>query len=211
MPETKRSLDFLSTDELEHIDEQELVNRFQDGDIEAFNTLVLKYQDRIAKLIYKNIRDLETTKDLCQEVFLKAYKALPKFKGDSAFYSWLYRIAMNCCIDYLRQQKRRQTVPYDELNMLQDDSMLICRQPSPSHLVEMEELGQIIQEAVKQLPPKQQRVFKLRYDQMLQMKEIAVEINRSEGTVKTHLYHAHRRLRELLRPYLENRPLEWNA
>ena len=211
MSETNRSLDFMSTDDLENIDEKKLVERFQNGDVEAFNTLVLKYQDRIAKLVYKNIKDIETTKDLCQEVFLKAYKALPKFKGDSAFYSWLYRIAMNCCIDYLRQQKRRQTVPFDELTPGADDFLLISRQPSPSHQVEMAELGEIIQEAVKQLPPKQQRVFKLRYDQMLQMKEIAMVTNRSEGTVKTHLYHAHRRLRELLRPYLENRPLEWNA
>lgn len=211
MSETNRSLDFMSTDDLENIDEKKLVERFQNGDVEAFNTLVLKYQDRIAKLIYKNIKDIETTKDLCQEVFLKAYKALPKFKGDSAFYSWLYRIAMNCCIDYLRQQKRRQTVPFNELTPGPDDFLLISRQPSPSHQVEMAELGKIIQEAVKQLPPKQQRVFKLRYDQMLQMKEIAMVTNRSEGTVKTHLYHAHRRLRKLLRPYLENRPLEWNA
>ncbi len=211
MPETKRSLNFLSADDLENIDEQTYVTRFQNGDIEAFNTLVLKYQDRIAKLIYKNIKDIETTKDLCQEVFLKAYKALPKFKGDSAFYSWLYRIAINCCIDYMRQQNRRQTVLFDDLTPEPDDLLLISKQPSPSDQVEMTELGEIIQEAVKQLPPKQQRVFRLRYDQMLQMKEIAVVTNRSEGTVKTHLYHAHRRLRELLRPYLENRPLEWNA
>jgi RNA polymerase sigma-70 factor (ECF subfamily) len=75
----------------------------------------------------------------------------------------------------------------------------------------MEELGDIISKAVNQLPPKQRHVFKLRYDQKLQIKEIAVLIDRSEGTVKTHLHHAHRRLRELLRPYLENRPLEWNG
>lgn len=211
MSDTKRSLGFLSADELELIDEQELVRRFQEGDIEAFNTLVLKYQDRIAKLIYRNINDIETTKDLCQEVFLKAFKALPKFKGESAFYSWLYRIAMNCCIDFMRQQSRRKTVPFDDLAEGTEELLLISKQPSPSHLVEMKELGSIIQEAVKQLPPKQQRVFKLRYDKRLQMKEIAVLINRSEGTVKTHLYHAHRRLRELLRPYLENRPIEWSA
>lgn len=211
MPETKRSLDFMPADDLENIDEQTYVTRFQNGDVDAFNTLVLKYQDRIAKLIYKNIKDIETTKDLCQEVFLKAYKALPKFKGDSAFYSWLYRIAINCCIDYMRQQNRRQTVLFDDLTSEPDDLLLISKQPSPSDQVEMTELGEIIQEAVKQLPPKQQRVFRLRYDQMLQMKEIAVVTNRSEGTVKTHLYHAHRKLRELLRPYLENRPLEWNT
>ncbi len=211
MPDTKRHLDVLSTDELELIDEQELVIRFQNGDIGAFNTLVLKYQNRIAKLIYRHINDAETTKDLCQEVFLKAFKALPKFKRESAFYSWLYRIAMNCCIDFLRQQSRRKTVAFEELTGGTEELMLISKYPSPSHLIEMEELGDIISKAVNQLPPKQQRVFRLRYDQKLQIKEIAVLINRSEGTVKTHLHHAHRRLRELLRPYLENRPLEWNG
>ncbi len=211
MPDTKRHLDLPSTDELELIDEQELVIRFQNGDISAFNTLVLKYQARIAKLIYRHINDAETTKDLCQEVFLKAFKALPKFKRESAFYSWLYRIAMNCCIDFLRQQSRRKTVAFEELTGGAEELMLVSKSPSPSHLIEMEELGDIISKAVSQLAPKQQRVFKLRYDQKLQIKEIAVRINRSEGTVKTHLHHAHRRLRELLRPYVENRPLEWNG
>ncbi len=211
MPDTKRHMDLPLTDELELIDEQELVIRFQNGDISAFNTLALKYQTRIAKLIYRHINDAETTKDLCQEVFLKAFKALPKFKRESAFYSWLYRIAMNCCIDFLRQQSRRKTVALEELTGGPEELMLISKSPSPSHLIEMEELGEIISKAVSQLAPKQQRVFRLRYDQKLQIKEIAVLINRSEGTVKTHLHHAHRRLRELLRPYIENRPLEWNG
>jgi len=211
MPDTKRHLDLPTADELELIDEQELVIRFQNGDISAFNTLVLKYQNRIAKLIYRHINDAETTKDLCQEVFLKAFKALPKFKRESAFYSWLYRIAMNCCIDFLRQQSRRKTIAFEELTGGPEELKLISKYPSPSHLIEMEELGKVISKAVSQLAPKQQRVFRLRYDQKLQIKEIAVLINRSEGTVKTHLHHAHRRLRELLRPYIENRPLEWDA
>ena len=209
MQETNRNMDLFAADELEKIDDDELVTQFQNGDKSVFNTLVLKYQNRIAKLIYKNTNDAETTKDLCQETFLKAFKSLPKFKRESAFYSWLYRIAMNCCIDYVRQQNRRKTVPYDELTASPEE-ILISKYPSPSHLVEMEELGDIINKAVDQLPTKQQRVFRLRYDQKLQIKEVAVIISRSEGTVKTHLHHAHKRLRELLRPYLENRPLEWH-
>ncbi len=211
MPDTKRHPYLLSTDEIELIDEHDLVTRFQNGDTAAFNTLVLKYQTRIANLIYRHIKDTETTKDLCQDVFLKAYKALPKFKRDSAFYSWLYRIAINCCIDYLRQQNRNKTITFDELTGRPEEMLLISKYPSPSHLVEMEELGDIINKAVQQLPAKQQHVFKLRYDQKLKIKEIAARINRSEGTVKTHLHHAHRRLRELLQPYLDNRPLEWNG
>ncbi len=210
MTETQRNIEMYATEELEQIDDNELIDHFRNGDTNAFNTLVLKYQNRIAKLIYRHTNDAETTKDLCQETFLKAYKSLTKFKGESAFYSWLYRIAMNCCIDYARQQTRRKTVPYDEFTTGTEE-VLISKFPSPSHLVEMEELGDIINKAVDQLPTKQRRVFKLRYEQKMQIKEVAVHINRSEGTVKTHLHHAHKRLRELLRPYLENRPLEWDG
>ena len=211
MPDTKRYPYLLSADEIDLIDEHDLVTRFQNGDTAAFNTLVLKYQTRIANLIYRHIKDTETTKDLCQDVFLKAYKALPKFKRESAFYSWLYRIAINCCIDYLRQQNRNKTITFDELTAKPEEMLLISKYPSPSQLVEMEELGDIINKAVQQLPTKQQHVFKLRYDQKLKIKEIAELINRSEGTVKTHLHHAHQKLRELLQPYLDNRPLEWNG
>lgn len=210
MPATNKNLELISADELELIDDYELVRSFQNGDTEAFNALVLKYQNRIAKLIYRHIHDAETTKDLCQEVFLKVYKSLSKFKGNSAFYSWLYRIAMNSCIDYVRQQNRRKTIGLDDLEGGTEEFLLISKQPSPSHLIEMEELGDIIDKAVNQLPPKQQQVFRLRYEKKLQIKEVAVLINRSEGTVKTHLHHAHRRLRGLLRPYLENRPLDWD-
>lgn len=210
MQKTKRTVDILPVNELDSIDELALVTRFQNGDTSAFNILVLKYQTQIAKLIYKYVKDAETTKDLSQEVFLKAYKALPRFKQDSAFYSWLYRIAKNCCIDFLRQQKRHQAFLYDEFPVTPEELLLYGRFPSPSHIVEIEELGNMIAKAINHLPPKQQQVFKLRYDQKLPMKEIALHINRSEGTVKTHLHKAHRNLRELLRPYLENKPLEWD-
>ena len=210
MTDRERNMEMFAADELELIDDDELVTNFQNGDKSAFNTLVLKYQNRIAKLIYRHTNDAETTKDLCQETFLKAYKSLLKFKRESAFYSWLYRIAINCCIDYSRQQTRRNTVSYDELTV-EPEELLVSRHPSPSHLVEMEELGDMINKAVDQLPTKQQRVFRLRYEKKMQIKEVAVHINRSAGTVKTHLHHAHKRLRELLRPYMENRPLEWDA
>ena len=210
MSDTTYLIDFPTADDLEVIDEQEVLTRFQNGDKEAFNTLMLKYQKRISNLVYKHIHDAETTKDLCQEVFLKAFKALPNFKRESAFYSWLYRIAVNCCIDFLRQQKRHKTVAFEELTPDYEDGLPIAdTQPSPSKLAANKELGQIICKAIEQLPPKQQRVFRLRYGGEMQIKEIASLLDRSEGTVKTHLHHAHRRLRILLRPYLENQPLEW--
>ena len=106
---------FYTASELEQIDEDELVNRFQNGDTDAFNPLMLKYQKKIYNLIYQRIRDRETAKDISQEVFLKAYKALPNFKGGSAFYSWIYRIAINCSIDFQRQRNRSKVLTFEEL------------------------------------------------------------------------------------------------
>lgn len=198
--------------ELEHIDEQELVERFQSGDTEAFSPLVRKYQQKIYNLIYLRVHDRETAKDLCQEVFLKAFRALPNFKRESAFYSWLYRIAVNCSIDFLRKRNRGTVIPFEELPSNADDALqMMDTQPSPSQIVENKELRRIIRKAVRQLPPGQRRVFNLRYRKELPIKEIASVLNRSEGTVKTHLHHAHRRLRDMLRPYLRNEPLEWNG
>lgn len=192
------------------VDEEELVKRFQNGEEKVFNSLVSEYQKRIFNLIYKYVPNSETAKDLSQEVFLKAFLALPHFKRQSAFYSWLYRIAINLCIDYLRKQKRSHILPFNELPTdSNDEEILSDLKPSPSEQAEMKELGQIIRKAVNQLPPGQRRVFNLRYQEGLQLKEIAARLNRSEGTIKAHLHHARRRLQTLLLPYLNNEPLEW--
>jgi RNA polymerase sigma-70 factor (ECF subfamily) len=203
------SLPYL-TSSLTPIDEQELVERFQNGEEQAFNALVIEYQKRVFNLIYKYVPNSETAKDLSQEVFLKAFLALPHFKRQSAFYSWLYRIAINLCIDYLRKQKRSHLQPLSELPTdLNDEEILNDLKPLPPDQAEAKELGQIIGKAVNQLPPGQRRVFNLRYQEGLQLKEIAARLDRSEGTIKAHLYHARRRLQTLLLPYLNNEPLEW--
>jgi RNA polymerase sigma-70 factor (ECF subfamily) len=193
------------------VDEYALIDRFQCGEREVFNELIIRYQGRIYSLVYKHIPNPETAKDLCQEIFIKAYQALPSFKRESAFYSWIYRIAINRCIDFIRQQNRKRTVSFDELHPTISDDELIFNDstPRPPDQAESSELGQIIGKAVRQLPPGQQRVFNLRYHEGLQLKEIAARLDRSEGTIKAHLHHAHRRLQTLLRPYLQNEPLDW--
>ena len=197
--------------DLEQLDEDELVNRFKNGDIEAFNPLVLKYEKKIYNLIYQQIRDRETAKDISQEVFLKAFKALPDFKGGSAFYSWIYRIAINSSIDFQRQRNRSKVLTFEELPLDADDVLRMSdSHPSPEKLLEEKELGRIIRKAVRELPPGQRRVFNLRHRRELAIKEIAVLLNRSEGTIKAHLHHAHRRLQDMLLPYLRNEPLEWH-
>ena len=195
---------------LNELSDGELIRRTQNGDTQAFNPLIRKYQRRIYNLIYQRVRDREAAEDVCQEVFLKAWQALPNFKGESAFYSWLYRIAVNCSIDALRKRNREIVLAFEELPQDMDDVLQIPQMyPSPCEILEREELKQIISEAASQLPPGQYRVFQLRYREELSIKEIAAHLNRSEGTIKAHLYHAHRKLRTLLRPYLQNMRLEW--
>lgn len=190
--------------------EKELIERFQSGEQEVFNELVNRYHGKIYNLVYKYVPNSETAKDLSQEIFIKAFHALPNFKRQSAFYSWLYRIAVNLCIDFIRQQKRGQTLSFEDLSAGNNDEPAFNDvSPLPPDQLETKELGQIIGQAVQQLPPKQQHVFNLRYHDGLQLKEIAAQLDRSEGTIKAHLHHAHKRLRTLLVPYLKNEKLEW--
>ena len=199
-----------STSMLPPTDEKELVERFQNGEKDVFNELVIKYQGKIYNLVYKYVSNSETARDLSQEIFIKAFRALPRFKRQSAFYSWLYRIAINLCIDFIRQQKRGQTLSFEDLTTGGNDEVVFNDvSPLPPDQVEAKELGHIIGKAVEQLPPKQQRVFNLRYHHGLQLKEIAAQLDRSEGTIKAHLHHAHKRLRTLLVPYLKNEKMEW--
>ena len=212
MTYSQKNTTFYTDSELEQIDEDVLVNQFQNGDTEAFNPLVLKYQKKIYNLMYQRVRDQETAKDLCQEVFLKAFNALPNFKGGSAFYSWIYRIAINCSIDFQRQRNRDKVLTFEELPFEADEVLRMTdSHPSPEQLLNEKELGLIIRKAVRKLPPGQRRVFNLRHRHELAIKEIAALLNRSEGTVKAHLHHAHRQLQGMLLPYLRNEPLEWNG
>ena len=211
MTDIKYPATLFTETELESTDDCEFVERVQNGDAEAFNPLVLKYQQKIYNLVYLRVHDRETAKDLCQDVFLKAFQGLPRFRRDSTFYSWIYQIAVNCSVDFLRKQNRRKVLVFEKLSFNADNEFPMIRTyPSPSEALESEELGRIIREAVRRLSPGQRRVFKLRYRRGLRIKEIAVRLNKSEGTIKTHLYHAHRRLRGMLLPYLENEPLQWN-
>ena len=196
--------------ELSLPDEAELITRTQEGDTNAFNPIVNKYQQKIYNLIYQRVRDRETAEDICQEVFLKAWQALPNFKGQSAFYSWLYKIAINCSIDFLRKQNKRFVLSWEELPPNSDETLEASqKQPSISQILEKKEFRNIVGKAVRQLPTGQRDVFYLRYGEELRIKDIAARLNKSEGTIKTHLHHVHRKLRDMLRPYLQNEPLGW--
>ncbi len=201
---------FVTNSELSLYDEKKLINRTQKGESEAFNPIVMKYRQRIYNMIYQRVSDRETAEDICQEVFLKAWKALPKFKGQSALYSWIYKIAINCIIDYYRKRNRHNVMNLEEFPEYTDDIPHTKGNRTPqSQILENKEFEDIISEAVSRLPFGQRRVFHLRYDEELPIKDIASRLNRSEGTIKTHLFHAHRKLRDMLLPYLHNEHIGW--
>ena len=187
------------------VEDSQLVERFQEGDSEAFNLLYLRYRSRIHGVIRAIISNPEDALDVTQDVFLKAYQGLGNFKRASQFYSWLYRITINRCIDYMRQRAKQRVISNDPVS---DDVFygnVANRQPSaPSKAVETEEFYAYLRRAVMQLSPKQREVFILRYREDLPLKEIGRKMGRSTGTIKAHLFQAQRNLRVLLLPYLRD-------
>ncbi len=181
-----------------------LVKRFQSGDLRAFDELVLKYQKRIYDLAYSFTHHVDDALDLSQEIFLRAFKALKNFKGNSAFYTWLYRIAKNACIDYTRKRKRYKDVAWDD-NILSNKQNLYggVSNDMPDRYAEQRELEREISKAIEQLPPRQKQVFILRHYEGLALKEIAERLKLRIGSVKAHLFNATRTLRKLLTPYVE--------
>jgi RNA polymerase sigma-70 factor (ECF subfamily) len=180
----------------------DLVQRFQSGDVTAFDLLVHKYQSKIYDIVYHYTRDAENAYDLSQEIFEKAFKSLGRFRMRSSFYTWLYKIAVNACIDYGRKRSRFQAVSIEELSSSYNISVL-GTEPSPAEAVELQELENQIAKAIQQLPPKQRAVFIMKRQEGLSLEEIAQIMGRSVGTIKAHLSHATHKLMDLLGPYLE--------
>jgi len=188
------------------LDEKHLITLTQAGDAEAFTPLVRKYQDRLYTHIHGRVRDPELAKDLTQETWLRAYRAISCFRGDAAFYSWLYRIAENVCTDHFRRQKYN-TEPLHLIDENRITETVLC----PSRDVERAELRKHLQKALTELTPIRRRVFLLYYHHELPIKAIAAEIGRSEGTIKSHLRNARLQLQEFLIPYLRNQHVPWLA
>lgn len=180
-------------------DEEDLIQRSQQGETDAFNPLVRKHHSRVYNHILGKVRDPEIAKDLCQETWLKAFRALRTFRGDSAFSSWLYRIAENVCIDYARKQHKEHDIePLHEIN----EHLITDTPPSPSHVIERQELREHLQAAIAELTPMRKEVVRLYYIHQLSVKTIAIRLKRSEGTIKSHLRNARLQLKERLTPYL---------
>ena len=184
--------------------DQELVERVQRGDKKAFDVLVLKYQHRIVKLISRYIRDDAEVLDVAQEAFIKAYRALPRFRGDSAFYTWLYRIAINTAKNFLVSQGRRP--PASDIDA--DEAEQYMSAPAlkdintPERLLLKDEIEQTVYKAIEQLPEDLRTAITLREMEGLSYEEIAHSMDCPVGTVRSRIFRAREAIDKKLSPLI---------
>ncbi|MDX2411805.1 MAG: RNA polymerase sigma factor RpoE [Woeseiaceae bacterium] len=172
--------------------DKELVKRVQKGEKGAFDLLVLKYERKIINLVMRYVRDPEQALDITQEAFIKAYRALPRFRGDSAFYTWLYRIAVNTAKNYLAAQRRR---PMDIELDLQDPEQYglhakLKESDTPEGLALSQELQDTLERAIAALPDDLRQAIILRELDGMSYEEIAQTMECPVGTVRSRIFRA---------------------
>ena len=171
--------------------DQQLVQRAQRGDLRAFDLLVLKYQGRIAAMVSRYVSDAGEVEDVTQEAFIKAYRALGKFRGDSAFYTWLYRIAANAAKNHLVAKGRRPgaDATIEDAEGF-DEGGLLSESASPEALAMGEELAEVVESALNELPDELKAALMLREFDGLSYDDIADVLGCPVGTVRSRIFRA---------------------
>jgi len=179
--------------------DDEIVRRAQAGDHDAFRMLVERYQGRAFGLALRVLRNEEQAKDAVQDAFLKAYRSLDRFEGRAGFYTWLYRIVMNQCLDRKRRDKSDREVEWnDEILDSSESAAAPAGLEAPDVAIERSEIRQAVARAIDALPEDARRTIQLREIDGLSYKEIAEAMGIPKGTVMSRLHYARQRLRELL-------------
>jgi len=186
--------------------DQELVERVQRGDKKAFDLLVLKYQQKVASLVSRYVRDQSETLDVTQEAFIKAYRALPNFRGESAFYTWLYRIAINTAKNFLVAQGRRPPGSDLDANTAEqlDVGIRLREQATPERHLLTDELARTVNQAINDLPEDLRMAITLRELEGLSYEEIAKAMDCPVGTVRSRIFRARAAIEERMKPLLES-------
>jgi RNA polymerase sigma-70 factor (ECF subfamily) len=185
--------------------DQILVTRVQKGDKSAFDLLVRKYQHRVAKLVSRYVRDRGEVEDVTQEAMIKAYRAIGGFRGESAFYTWLYRIAVNTAKNYLESQGRRPPSSDVEIEgaELAESGGELRDQATPEHQMLTDEIAATVQRVIETLPPDLRTAVTLREIDGLSYEEIAEVMDCPIGTVRSRIFRAREAIDLELKPLLE--------
>ncbi len=186
--------------------DQQLVERAQRGDKRAFELLVAKYQRKLGRLLSRFIRDPAEVEDVAQEAFIKAYRALPSFRGESAFYTWLYRIGINTAKNYLVAMGRRAptTTEFDSEEAENfDDGDQLRDVNTPENELMSKQIARTVNDTMQGLPEELRTAIVLREIDGLSYEEIATVMNCPIGTVRSRIFRARETIAERLRPLLE--------
>ncbi len=188
-----------------------LVDRTKAGDVKAFEMLVVKYQRRIERLIGRMVRDVDLVPDIAQETFIRAYRAIPQFRGDSAFYTWLYRIAVNTAKKALMEIKRDPVVTESALASRDDDDETsrveneLSDGETPDAILASKQIAAAVNSAMAALSEELRQAITLREIEGLSYEEIAELMNCPIGTVRSRIFRAREAIAERLRPLLGTR------
>ena len=188
-----------------------LVDRAKRGDVRAFEMLVVKYQRRIERLVGRMVRDVDLVPDIAQETFIRAYRAIPQFRGDSAFYTWLYRIAVNTAKKSLMELKRDPLVTESARAARDedDDNPRVENEPSdaatPDAVLASKQIASAVNFAVEALSEDLRQAITLREIEGLSYEEIAELMNCPIGTVRSRIFRAREAIAARLRPLLDTR------
>src|SRR6266581_1092324 len=188
------------------LEELDLVQRAKRGDIAAYDDLVRRYQERIYATVYHMTANHEDASDLAQETFIKGYQALKSFKGDSSFYTWVYRIAVNKTINFLKQRKNRNHLSLNDLDFSAEndpDLVALISDRTPRRDMNLTELQEKLNEAMQKLSPVHRMVVTLHDVQGLSHEEIGKIIDCNIGTVRSRLFYARQQLQAYLSDYLK--------
>lgn len=187
------------------ITDQQLVERVQNGDKKAFDLLVMKYQQRIVNLVSRFVRNQADALDVTQDAFIKAYRALPNFRGDSAFYTWMYRIAVNTAKNHLAVQNRRpMDIDQDvsEIEQIEGDHAL-KEYATPEHMLLRDEIQDTVIQAIEGLPEDLRIAITLREVEGLSYEDIAEAMECPIGTVRSRIFRAREAIDKELKPLLD--------
>jgi len=187
--------------------DQQLVERAQRGDKRAFDLLVIKYQRKLARLLSQFIRDAAEVEDVTQETFIKAYRSLSSFRGDSAFYTWLYRIGINAAKNFLVAQKRRASTTTNEFDIevaenFEEGSQL-RELNTPENELMSKQIAQTVHQALQGLPEELRSAITLREIEGLSYEEIASIMSCPTGTVRSRIFRAREAIADKLQSVME--------